>query len=48
MAVRDGIKEAYHEITGKLTYEDKKNQETKKEIEKDINKVAIKSTSKKK
>ena len=33
-AVRDGIKEAYHEITGKLTYEDKKNQETTKEIEK--------------
>ena len=35
-AVRDGIKEAYHEITGKITYEDKKNQELTKEIEEGI------------
>ena len=37
-AVREGVKEAYHDITGKKTCEDKKNQELSKEIEEGIKK----------
>lgn len=47
-AVREGIKEAYHDITGKTTYEDKKNIKMAKEIKKGIKEVAKKRTSKKK
>ena len=35
-AVREGIKEAYHDITGKTTYEDKKNIKMAKEIKEGI------------
>ena len=56
-AVREGIKEAYHDITGKTTYEDKKNIKMAKEMiavmcrcskTKGIKEVAKKRTSKKK
>lgn len=47
-AVREGIKEAYHDITGKTTYEDKKNIKMTKEIKEGIKEVAKKRTSKKK
>ena len=47
-AVREGIKEAYHDITGKTTYEDKKNKELSNEIKDGIKKVAQNRASKKK
>ncbi len=47
-AVREGIKEAYHDITGKTTYEDKKNIKMAKEIKEGIKEVAKKRNSKKK
>ena len=47
-AVREGIKEAYHDITGKTTYEDKENIKMAKEIKEGIKEVAKKRTSKKK
>ena len=48
MAVRDVIKEAYHDITGKTTYEDKKNKELANEVKEGIKKVAQKRVDKKK
>ena len=47
-AVREGIKEAYHDITGKTTYEDKKNKELANEVKEGIKKVAQKKNKKKK
>ena len=47
-AVREGIKEAYHDITGKTTYEDKKNKELANEVKEGIKKVAQKRVAKKK
>lgn len=41
-AVREGIKEAYHDITGKTTYENKKNKELANEIKESITKIKIK------
>ena len=47
-AVREGIKEAYHDITGKTTYEDKNNKELANEVKEGIKKVAQKRATKKK
>ena len=42
-AVREGIKEAYHDITGKTTYENKKNKELETVVElKILKKVLLK------
>lgn len=48
LAVREGIKEAYHDITGKTTYEDKNNKELANEVKEGIKKVAQKRATKKK
>lgn len=41
-AVWEEIKEAYHDITGKTTYENKKNKELANEIKESITKIKIK------
>lgn len=46
-AVREEIKEAYHDITGKTTYENKKNKELANEIKESITKIKNKKSSKK-
>lgn len=46
-AVREEIKEAYHDITGKTTYENKKNKELANEIKEGITKIKNKKSSKK-